>query len=131
VSEEKSLSVEWRHRAERAEQDAGVAMKEKEKAKEEVKQVKESIANLERNANESIAEIAATKASLETEQSNHIRTQRGIVDQQKLISQHLSKNQTLNAQIEEQKEAMTRMQIRLTELEVASSSAVSTLSYQV
>jgi chromosome segregation ATPase len=64
VSEEKTLGTEWRHRAERAEQEVSLAQKDKERAREELKVVKDSVATLERSVADKMAEISSAKAAL-------------------------------------------------------------------
>ncbi len=73
---------------------------------------------------------SAVKCALDEERAAHARTQRGIVDQQKIIGQHTEKHAKLSAMIEEQKEAIARLTARLGELEAAGSQAMSALSFQ-
>jgi predicted nucleic acid-binding Zn-ribbon protein len=70
------------------------------------------------------------KAHLEEEKADHARTQRGIVDQQKLIASHLEKNSKLELRITEQRDQIVKLETRLNELEAAGSKAMSVLSYQ-
>lgn len=73
---------------------------------------------------------SAVKSALDEERAAHARTQRGIVDQQKIIGQHTEKNAKLGALLEEHKETIARLTARLAELESAGSQAMSALSFQ-
>ncbi len=130
LSEDKARGIEWRHRAERAEQDASLAQKERERVREELKQVRDSLALLERTVADRAADVVLAKKELEAEQANHKLTRGSIVDQQKLISQHAEKNLKLEAKFDELKEEKAALHARLVELEAASSNAKSVQAYQ-
>lgn len=125
-----STSAEWKHRCERAEQDQQLAQKERDRAKQDAKDMQARMLVLEGRVADSLVELNAVKTLLEEEKQSHARTQRGIVDQQKLIAQHAEKNGKLSTLIEEQKEKLERQQFRLSELECAGSQAMNVVSFQ-
>ncbi len=78
LSEEKTLGTEWRHRAERAEQEASLAQKDREKAREELRAVKDSVATLERTITERMAEIASVKTALVKKKKNKTKQNKNM-----------------------------------------------------
>lgn len=129
-AEAHSKATENLHRAERAEQEASLAQKERDRVREELKDVRDKIALQEKRIEECMGETKLAKVAFEEEKQEHIRTQKGIVDQQKLISQHAEKNQKLSQLIEEQKLENNKALARIKELEAAGSSAMSSLAFQ-
>lgn len=125
-----SEGTQWKHRAERAEQESSLAQKERDRLREELRSLKETMSNLQSSLNERADEVAGVKQLLDEERQSKIRTERSMVDQQKLIAGHLEKNAKLNAMIEEQKEHIAGLNRRLQELEAAGSQASQVLTLQ-
>ena len=128
--EEKTHTSENRHRAERAEQDLTLTQKDRDHLRDELKNVRETMQGLEKAMADRAGDVDRLQKDLEEEKQDHVRTQRGISDQQKLITGHSERNNKLSALIEEQKEEKARLQSRIKELEQAGSSAMSALTYQ-
>ena len=121
---------EWKVKYERMEKEYSLSNRDREKLAEELKTVKDSLSSLQSLNNDRTDDIQALKQQFEEEKINHSRTQRGIVDQQKLIASHVEKNAKLSAMIEEQKEQMQSLNKKLQELEKAGSEASNTLALQ-
>lgn len=122
--------VEWKHRAERVEHEAEVAKKERDRARDEARELRERLVVADKATADRAADVVLAQSALDDEKAAHARTSRGIVDQQKLIAAHLERNAKLATQVEEQRERMAKQEARLAELERAGTDAMTVLAYE-